>query len=117
MIVVVLAAYFGVALITSYCLGRYRKVGDDFYEAMRPVDDEERRLRIAVSMLWPICGPLFLMGRLVMRGDDDRRTVVKRQAEIDKEIREAMPEVERLLGEALTPEVRTFIQNVRQIGR
>lgn len=105
-VVVYLGIGLGVAWLTGRLTGPNR---DDDFDA-------------AIPFIWPIWLPALLSLYQSRRGKARRVEVQQARAELEKEIRAAMPEVERILKaasieQALKPEVGDFYDNVRQLTK
>ena len=121
MIWIVLAvAYYLMALATAWTWGRFYQ-NKSYYRdgkgnSVYGVDPTELKVCGFVSLLWPFVAPLILLPWAAREGGRRRQEAEARQEQLEKEIREAMPEVEKLLGEAMTPEVRVFMKNLKQLA-
>lgn len=114
-LLVLVLSYVALGAFSAWAYGRVFAKGQGRY------DGDERGNYALFGVLWPAMFPALVFMMAGERGERQQVAARERQQALEKEIREAMPEIERLLadtnvGTVLTGEVGAFVKNVRALS-
>lgn len=113
---VAVVVYLAIASAVGWFYGRlnwYRE--EEGYAARSPRGEEIISIGFQ-SFFWPLTLPFLFAINSAHAGVRRQKEVRSAQYQLAEEIRQAMPEVEKLLGEALTPEIGIWIKDVKKLA-